>query len=266
MQGLVLARAHVEDRVLDQLLGRHLQTPTFYTNRGKYFDCKTCCPTGLWLMYHVRFAGGSVASELQFSCRLSPTEYLDTNSSAVTSSPVLGDTLLLHSGLTSYLLLLWPVMAGPLCGVTTTSRSPYLLSVANIGPSSLTSHRYLTSSNIQEHVQTTGNKRFIQMLKLRNTIGVSVSGHVAPARAGLGEPREEHLVLVAGPRLLQQSRVMSRCHVTCHVTMSCHVLCHVSCPVSCHVTYIQSDALYPVDGDWIWSAWEIAAMGGCDAP
>ena len=192
--------------------------PHFTPTEENIFDCKTCCPTGLWLMYHVRFAGGSVASELQFSCRLSPTEYLDTNSSAVTSSPVLGDTLLLHSGLTSYLLLLWPVMAGPLCGVTTTSRSPYLLSVANIGPSSLTSHRYLTSSNIQEHVQTTGNKRFIQILKLRNTIGVSVSGHVAPARAGLGEPREEHLVLVAGPRLLQQSTVMSRGHVT----MSCH--------------------------------------------
>ena len=67
-------------------------------------------------------------------------------------------------------------------------------------------------------MQTTGNKRFIQILKLRNTIGVSVSGHVAPARAGLGEPREEHLVLVAGPRLLQQSTVMSRGHVT----MSCH--------------------------------------------
>ena len=44
VQGLVLARAHVEDRVLDQLLGRHLKIPTFYINRGKYFDCKTCCP------------------------------------------------------------------------------------------------------------------------------------------------------------------------------------------------------------------------------
>ena len=80
VQGLVLARAHVEDRVLDQLLGRHLQIPTLYINRVEknILIVKRVVPTGLWLMYHVRFAGGSVASELQFSCRLSPTEYLNT--------------------------------------------------------------------------------------------------------------------------------------------------------------------------------------------
>ena len=66
------------------------------------------------------------------------------------------------------------------------------------------------------------------------------------------------LVLVSCSRVESCHAVMSRCHVT--------MSCHVSCPVSCHVTYIQSDALYPVDGDWIWSAREIAAMGGCDAP
>ena len=80
VQGLVLARAHVEDRVLDQLLGRHLQIPTLCINRVEknILIVKRVVPTGLWLMYHVRFAGGSVASELQFSCRLSPTEYLNT--------------------------------------------------------------------------------------------------------------------------------------------------------------------------------------------
>ena len=85
VQGLVLARAHVEDRVLDQLLGRHLQIPTLYINRVEknILIVKRVVPTGLWLMYHVRFAGGSVASELQFSCRLSPTEYLNTNSLVV---------------------------------------------------------------------------------------------------------------------------------------------------------------------------------------
>ena len=81
------------------------------------------------------------------------------------------------------------------------------------------------------------------MLKLRNTIGVSVSGHVAPARAGLGEPREEHLVLVAGPRLLQQSRVMSHGHVT----MSCHVSCHdvMSRVMSRVMSSVMSRHLHP---------------------
>ena len=46
--------------------------------REKYFDNKTF-HTGLWLMYHVRFAGGRVASELQFRSKFSPTEYLKLN-------------------------------------------------------------------------------------------------------------------------------------------------------------------------------------------
>ena len=33
-------------------------------------------PTGCWLMYHVRLAGGIVASELQLMFIFSPTEYL----------------------------------------------------------------------------------------------------------------------------------------------------------------------------------------------
>ena len=34
--------------------------------------------TGAWLMYHVRFAGGSVASEVQLMFIFSPTKYLVT--------------------------------------------------------------------------------------------------------------------------------------------------------------------------------------------
>ena len=43
--------------------------------------------------------------------------------------------------LSLYLFFSSPERVGPFWGTTTTRRSPYSLSVANIGPSSLTSHR-----------------------------------------------------------------------------------------------------------------------------
>ena len=86
--------------------------------------------TNFWLMYKVRFAGGRVASELQLIDNLSPIKYLKNKTFNHTTNS------------TSSRHLFWaPSILGPFWGTTTTKRSPYSLSVANIGPSSLTSHR-----------------------------------------------------------------------------------------------------------------------------
>ena len=66
-------------------------------------------------MYQVRSAAGLDSYELQLRWRKSPGLY--------SSSP--------------------PMMTGAIAGRTSTSRSPYLLSVLNMGASVLTSHLYL---------------------------------------------------------------------------------------------------------------------------
>ena len=86
--------------------------------------------TNFWLMYKVRFAGGRVASELQLIDNLSPIKYLRFKKNFQS-----------HQSFSSRHLFWAPSILGPFWGTTTTRRSPYLLSVANIGPSSLTSHR-----------------------------------------------------------------------------------------------------------------------------
>ena len=86
--------------------------------------------TSFWLMYKVRFAGGRVLRQLQLMDRSSPRKYLQIK-----------DKYLMMKLITN---LCWaPSTLGPSWGVTTTSMSPYSLSVAKIGPSSLTSHLYL---------------------------------------------------------------------------------------------------------------------------
>ena len=83
-------------------------------------------------MYHVRLAGGIVASELQLMFIFSPTEYLRirmTGEGKITKDKS-------HR-------LSAPRIFGPSEGTTTTNMSPKALSVANMGPSSLTSHLYL---------------------------------------------------------------------------------------------------------------------------
>ena len=71
-----------------------------------------------------------MASELQLIDNLSPIKYLENKTFNHT-----------NNSLSSRHLFWAPSILGPFWGTTTTRRSPYSLSVANIGPSSLTSHR-----------------------------------------------------------------------------------------------------------------------------
>ena len=80
------------------------------------FSRRSANITGALLMYQLRFAGGSVAREMQVR---------------FSSSSILSRL----SGL--------PSTVGPSLGSTTTSRSAKAVSVAKMGPSSLTSHRNL---------------------------------------------------------------------------------------------------------------------------
>ena len=96
--------------------------------RFRIGNCSTYLPaTFLLLIYQDRLAAGLVISRLQFILILSPLMYLS----------------------------LAPMMLGPWAGPTTTSRSPYLVSVAKIGASPLTSHLYLPVEEVDRERRVT---------------------------------------------------------------------------------------------------------------
>ena len=81
VQLLVIRQGLVHDWIFDEMLGWDLDTMFLFNfnwdgGGGGCLLVLYIFITGLWLMYHVRFAGGRVKSELQLRSRVCPMEYL----------------------------------------------------------------------------------------------------------------------------------------------------------------------------------------------
>ena len=79
VQLLPISQGLVHDWILDEMIGWNLDTRLLFNFNWPWRGCLLVLYifiTGLWLMYHVRFAGGRVSSELQLSSSESPMEYL----------------------------------------------------------------------------------------------------------------------------------------------------------------------------------------------
>ena len=83
VQLLLISQGLVHDWIFDKMIGWNLDTGFLFNFNWRRQECLLVLYifiTGLWLMYHVRFAGGRVSSELQFRSSFSPTENLHTQS------------------------------------------------------------------------------------------------------------------------------------------------------------------------------------------
>ena len=94
VQLLLISQGLVHDWIFDQMLWWNLNTRVLFNFNWGWRGCLLVLYifiTGLWLMYHVRFAGGRVSSELQLSSSESPMEYLQITKDVTIMVNVLPD-------------------------------------------------------------------------------------------------------------------------------------------------------------------------------